>query len=87
MSVEDFEKDSLWSERVTAAFLERELGPVKNWVYWLRNERKKPNPTIPDTRFPGHPAVFYALPDVEAYVERVRKESIDALGGSSHDHD
>ena len=75
----DFEKDSLWSERVTAAYLERELGPVKRWDYWLRNERKKPKPTIPDTRFPGHVAVFYERLAVESYVERAREETVNAL--------
>lgn len=79
MSVENFKRDSLWSEKTVALFLERELGPVKRWDYWLRNERKKDNPTIPDTRFPGHVAVFYQRLDVERYVARVRAEAFGVL--------
>lgn len=70
--------DHLMSETVAAQLLEYELGAVKKWIHWLRNDRRKPSPKIRPVEFMGY-AVIYRGCDVYRYIDGVREEAINDL--------
>ena len=74
-----FREDSYWSPRVTAVYLEKELGPIRNWRAWLDNDRRRDTPKLAYERV-GDWAILYRQIDVEGFVQRVRDDAVSALG-------
>lgn len=73
MKESDFVADSLWSPRVSAEYLSREVGPVRSWQQWLANDRVRTKPLIPFEKFCGH-SVLYKRTDIERVAKDLREK-------------